>query len=233
MEKTKSLVSKEREYRERIKAIRKMLFEKEMELENVVEEYVAFEFSIKSFYKNYYLQKLGSYIITLEDLKNKILGIEKLKKIDEDEKKEELKPFDEVKIKKIYRKLSRLYHPDKFKNLDEDEKKFYEFRMSEINEAFEKRDIKRLESILKKSEVELDNSGLSPLERIRYMEDDIYIISKMIEIYREKKKTLSSSEIALLMQKRPQEREELINEIKKRFLSEIEIYKRIARRLGC
>ncbi|MCX7647115.1 MAG: DnaJ domain-containing protein [Elusimicrobiales bacterium] len=231
MEKTKSLISKEKEYSLKIKNIKKKLFKKELELEKTVMEYVAMETSVKNFYKNYYLKKLGDYIVLLENLKNKVLGIEEKKSEVKEEKKEDARPY-EPEIKKKYRKLARLYHPDNFEYLDEEEKEFYDFRMGEINRAFEKMDIKTLERIEKRAEVELDLFGLSPIYRIRYMEEDIYIIDKMIEMYKEKKKELSKEDIAVLMSENPQNLEKKIEEIKERLISEIKTYQRLCAKLG-
>lgn len=231
MEKTKSLISKEKEYSLKIKNIKKKLFKKELELEKTVMEYLAMETSVKNFYKNYYLKKLGDYIVLLENLKNKVLGIEEKKTEVKEDKKENLQ-IEESEIKKKYRKLARLYHPDNFEYLDEEEKEFYDFRMGEINLAFEKRDIKTLERIEKRAEVELDRFGLSPICRIRYMEEDIYIIDKMIEMYKEKKKELSKEEIAVLMSENPQNLEKKIEEIKERLISEIKTYRRLCAKLG-
>lgn len=231
MEKAKSLISKEKEYSLKIKNLKKKLFKKEIELEKTVMEYVAMETSVKNFYKNYYLKKLGDYIVLLEKLRNKVLGIEEKKSEVEEEKKEDIKT-NEIEIKKKYRKLARLYHPDNFEYLDEEEKEFYDFRMGEINRAFEKRDIKTLERIEKRSEVEMDRFGLSPIYRIRYMEEDIYIIGKMIEMYKEKKNELSKEDIAVLMSEKPQNLEKKIEEIKERLISEIKIYQRLCAKLG-
>ncbi|MEW6013035.1 MAG: hypothetical protein ACP5SD_01040 [Elusimicrobiales bacterium] len=231
MEKTKSLIPKEKEYSLKIKNIKKKLFKKELELEKTVMEYLAMETSVKNFYKNYYLKKLGDYIVLLENLKNKVLGIEEKKTEVKEDKKENLQ-IEESEIKKKYRKLARLYHPDNFEYLDEEEKEFYDFRMGEINLAFEKRDIKTLERIEKRAEVELDRFGLSPICRIRYMEEDIYIIDKMIEMYKEKKKELSKEEIAVLMSENPQNLEKKIEEIKERLISEIKTYRRLCAKLG-
>jgi hypothetical protein len=231
MEKTKSLIPKEKEYSLKIKNIKKKLFKKELELEKTVMEYLAMETSVKNFYKNYYLKKLGDYIVLLENLKNKVLGIEEKKSEVKEEKKEDARPY-EPEIKKKYRKLARLYHPDNFEYLDEEEKEFYDFRMGEINRAFEKMDIKTLERIEKRAEVELDLFGLSPIYRIRYMEEDIYIIDKMIEMYKEKKKELSKEDIAVLMSENPQNLEKKIEEIKERLISEIKTYQRLCAKLG-
>mgnify|MGYP001049650772 CR=1 FL=1 len=230
MEKSKAIISKEGELLERIKKLRKEILRKEKILEDTVERYVSFEMSIENFYKNYYLAKLGDYLLILESLKNKLLGIknftsDKFKK--EDRKANEV---DEKKLKVLYRKLARIYHPDK--NCDDDEKEFYKIRMSEVNKAFEKRDIKELERLLKKAYVEIGVGELSSLERIRYMEEDIYLITKMTEIYEEKIKLLEETEMAKLMKKEPKEREEIIEKIKERILSEIDMYYKICMKLG-
>jgi len=229
MEYTKAIVSKEKEYSNKIKKLRRLLFDKEIELEKAVEEYVAFDVSIKNFYKNYYLKKLGDYIVLLENLKDKLLGIRRNEKegLLEGEEKEDVPFVDEGRIKKIYRNLVKIYHPDNFKNMEPEDKDFYDFRMSEINQAFEKRDIKTLERIMRKADMELGLNGKSPVERIKNMQDDIYIVEKMTEIYKEKMKLLKENEMALLMQKTPNEREKAIEELKERFISEIKTYQRI------
>jgi hypothetical protein len=232
MNNSKALISKEKELIARIKELRKEILKKEKMLEDVVEEYVTFEISIKNFYKNYYLVKLGEYISILESLKNKLLGVKNFTEHKEDSKKDEDKDFvDEKKLKVLYRKLARIYHPDK--NLDEDEREFFKIRMAEINKAFEKRDIKELERLLKKAYIEVGGGDISSLDRIKYMEEDIYIITKMVEIYTEKRKILEENEIAKLMRKDPKEREEAIQKIKERILSDIDIYYKIYLKIGC
>jgi archaellum component FlaC len=64
------------------------------------------------------------------------------------------------------------------------------------------------------------------------MEEDIYIIDKMIEMYKEKKKELSKEEIAVLMSENPQNLEKKIEEIKERLISEIKTYRRLCAKLG-
>jgi hypothetical protein len=232
MDNSKALISKEKELIARIKELRKEILKKEKMLEDVVEEYVTFEISIKNFYKNYYLVKLGEYISILESLKNKLLGVRNFNENKEDNKKDEDKDFvDEKKLKALYRKLARIYHPDK--NLDEDEREFFKIRMAEINKAFEKRDIKELERLLKKAYIEVGGGDISSLDRIKYMEEDIYIITKMVEIYTEKRKILEENEIAKLMRKDPKEREEAIQKIKERILSDIDMYYKIYLKIGC
>ncbi len=231
MERNKSLIPKEKEYMNKIKKLRKELFLKEKELDEVVEEYVAMEFSISSFYKNYYLRKLGDYIVTLEYFKNRLLGIKESKRDLEDLKHHEKEDVDEKELKMIYRKLARIYHPDNLNDLN-DEIEFYKFRMSEINDAFEKRDIKKLRRILKRAENEFCLNGESPLKYVRAMEDEIFIVDCMIRLYKEKKEALKNNEIFKLMSATPQERERVIEEIKNRFISDIERYQRLCEKLG-
>jgi len=229
MDNSKALISKEKEFVEKIKKLRKEILQKEKILEDTVEKYVTFEISIKNFYKNYYLAKLGEYISILESLKNKLLGIKNVgNEIKNDV--EEANNFDEKKLKVLYRKLARIYHPDK--NCDEEEKEFFKIRMAEVNTAFEKRDLKELERLLKKAYVEVGYGGLSSVERIKYMEEDLYIITKMTEIYLEKIKILEENEIAQLMKKDPREREEIIEKIRERILSDIDMYYKICIKLG-
>ena len=229
MDNSKALISKEKEFVEKIKKLRKEILQKEKILEDTVEKYVTFEISIKNFYKNYYLAKLGEYISILESLKNKLLGIKNVgNEIKNDV--EEANNVDEKKLKVLYRKLARIYHPDK--NCDEEEKEFFKIRMAEVNTAFEKRDLKELERLLKKAYVEVGYGGLSSVERIKYMEEDLYIITKMTEIYLEKIKILEENEIAQLMKKDPREREEIIEKIRERILSDIDMYYKICIKLG-
>jgi hypothetical protein len=231
MNTSKALISKEKELGERIKKLRKEILKREKILEDTVERYITFEMSIKSFYKNYYLVKLGNYISVLEGLKNKILGVKDFNRNENLEvSKETIEDVDEKKLKILYRKLAKIYHPDNIHS--EDDKEFYKVRMSEVNRAFEKRDIKELERLLKKAYIELGIGEYSSLERIKYMEEDIYIITKMTEIYQEKIKILEGNEIAKLMKKDPKEREEIIEKLKERMLSEIDMYYKICVKLG-
>lgn len=231
MERERSLISKEDEYRKKFSAVIKALFLKEKELFDIVSQCVSIEVSIKKFYREYYLSNLGEYIIKLEDLKNKILGVENKNSFKEEDNREENKVVaeDMEKIKKIYRRLVKIYHPDKNNKFNEE---FLNIRMSEINEAFEKKDLKELLRLLKRAEIEMGIGDYSLIERIRYIEEDIFIVSKMIKIYRDKKKNLCDNEIYKLMIKNPKEREIAINEIKQKLISEIDMYERIYLRIS-
>lgn len=231
MNNSKSLISKENELRKEISKYRKLLFNKELLLYKTVEKYVSVEASIKSFYKNYYLRKLGEYIVKLEDLKNKLLNIKETPLKSEDNENKNTENCDIKEIKKIYRQLVKMYHPDKKENLTDDEKKFFDYRMSEINEAFEKRNLKELKRILNRAKFELDDMGLSSVERIKYLKDDIFIVEKMTEIYKEKTELLKENEMYKLMNLPEKEREMRILELKERFESEIKIYQDILKRI--
>lgn len=231
MEKEKSLISKENEYRKKFSIAIKNLFLKEKELFDIISQCVSIEISIKKFYKEYYLSNLGEYIIKLEGLKNKIFGIEDKNSLKQEECKEEknITLQDMEKIKKIYRKLVKIYHPDKNNKFNEE---FLNIRMSEINEAFKKKDLKELLRLFKKAEIEMGIGDYSLIDRIKYIEEDIFIISKMIEIYKDKKKNLCDNEIYKLMIKKPSEREIIINEIKQKLISEIDMYSNIYLRMS-
>ncbi|MEF3279355.1 MAG: J domain-containing protein [Elusimicrobiota bacterium] len=233
MEKSKALISKEKEYNEKIREARKTLFLKERELFETVAEYISMEAGIKKFYKSYYLKELGVYIKIIEDLKNRLLGIkESDENLPADKEDDVSEKVDINDVKRIYRKLAKIYHPDNFSYLEGWEKEFYEFRMGEINEAYEKKDLKALLRLLKKAEIEFGLGSESAVFRLRYIMDDIFIVSKMTDIYKEKKKELELNEIYKLMIKKPEERDVIINQIKERFISDIKIYKELCLKLG-
>jgi hypothetical protein len=232
MDNSKSLISKEEELKEKINRYRKELFKKEKDLFKLLEKYVSIQSSIKNFYKNYYLRKLGEYIVKLEDLKNKLLNIPSTGKNDKKQEKEKDDNITDLKeLKKIYRQLVKVYHPDKKKNLKDEEKDFYDHRMSEINEAFEKRNLKELKRILNKAKFELDEMGMSSIERIKYFKDDMFIVEKMSEMYEEKINLLKENEMYKLMNLPEKEREIRILELKERFESEIKIYQDILKKI--
>jgi len=228
MDKNKSLVSKEPELGKIIKRERASLFKKEEELFRLVEDYVYVKSSIKNFYLKVYLPELGPCIEELENLKDRLLGIKKTEDpkafLEEEEEKKELPPEIKRELKMLYRKLARLYHPDNTAGLGREEKKFFNRRMSEINEAFEKQNLDSLKRFFKKAEAEI-GFNMSSLERIKYLETDSQIVSKMQELYLARIQKLKANEIYLLMGKPEKEREQTMRELRERFVSDIKTYR--------
>lgn len=208
-----------------ISFLRKKLVEEEKRLNDVMYEMIALEESIKNFFSSYYIKKLGAYISVLEYLKEKVFGRNNKKNRLEDKKHDE--DLDEERLKQIYRKLVKMYHPDRYKDLSQDDKEFFEFRISEINRYFERKDLKSLERMLNQSYIEVCND-ISPIERINMLKSRISDVFMMIDICQRRIEELKSDEVYNLMILPPDKREEEIKKIKDRLIIEIDIYKKIS-----
>ncbi|MGC8866723.1 MAG: J domain-containing protein [Elusimicrobiales bacterium] len=209
--------------KEKIKELRRVLICGEKRLYEKVYEMAAIEQSIKGFYSAFY-EKLGVYEILLRRLKNRFWGIK------DDEKKEEKKVFyvDEGMLKKVFRKLAKLYHPDRYKNITDEERAFFEMRMSEANKYFEKKDLNALLSMLEQAMAEVCDDMPSH-QRIRILELRISAVKELNEIYQAKIDELKRNDIYILMRMKPDEREKEIARKRRLLLSEIEIYSKLVR----
>lgn len=235
MDLSKSLVCKEPELQKEIKKLKIEVFEKEKELFQKVTDFVSLKNAIKDFYERIYLDRLGKYIVELEELKSKLFGTNERDYIGKDLKQKNLienntqNPRIQKELKNIYRKLAKIYHPDKI--TDKEEKEFLTRRMAEINEAFHRGDIEGLKRYLKRAEAEMDSSA-SSVERIRYLRLDISVIKDMIDVYVLKINELKKTEMYKLMSKKPEEREKVFSRTEARLKFDIELNKKILKNLG-
>ncbi|MEW6041984.1 MAG: DnaJ domain-containing protein, partial [Elusimicrobiota bacterium] len=138
-------------------------------------------------------------------------------------------PRIQKELKNIYRKLARMYHPDKIS--EKEEKEFLTRRMAEINEAFHRGDIESLKRYLKRAEAEMDGS-MSSIERIKYLKLDMSVIRDMSEVYVLKINNLKKTEMCKLMSKNPEEREKVFNKTEERLKFDIKLNKKILKNLG-
>lgn len=217
----KSLICIENRLKEEIKNLRKTLIEEEKKLYCIVMENLALEEAIKKFYSTYYMKKLGFYISILEDLKAKFW--DKKTNTSKEEKNIYQEECDEYELKNIYRKLAKIYHPDRHKGLSEDEREFFEMRMSEANKYFEKKDIKSLKNMLEQAQIELSDE-IPSLKRIEFLKMRISIIEELKKIYEKKIESLKNDEIYILMNMREEEREKEMEKRKELILSDIRLY---------
>ncbi len=227
-----ALVSKEPELLHKIKNLKKKVFEKEAALFDALEEFVSIQVRIKDFYSKIYLPRLGKYMEKIEEMKEKMLGRtpkmkEKLpefsltKEIDEN-------PQVQKELKTIYRKLAKLYHPDRIKDLEERE--FLNRRMSDINEAFQKGDIAGLRRYLKRADAEM-GLGLSSLERIKYLDADLIVLGEMKALYDKKIEIVNENQMCKLMNKTDAEKEEVYKETEERLKFDIALHQKILKNL--
>lgn len=229
---SRALVSKEPELLVKIKAIKKKVFKKEEALFNAVEDFVSIQARIKDFYSKIYLPRLGNLLEKIEELKEEMMGRPpKVKKGlqpvllgDDIDKNPEIKK----ELKTVYRKLARLYHPDRLR--DTEEREFFNRRMSDINEAFEKGDIKSLKRYLKRADAEM-GLGLSSLERIKYLEADLSVLGQMTVFYGKKMEIIKENQMYKLMNKTAVEREDVFKEREKRLKFDIALHYRILNNL--
>lgn len=228
MKHSRHLVSKEPELAPKIEKLKKQVFEKEKALFSLVDDFVTLNFRIQDFYKKVYVPRLGKYMLRIEKLKSRILGTDCGEGTEggesENTRPKETDPDLKREIKLLYRKLVKLYHPDRAGG----DKEFLTKRMEEINEAFSKNDIKSLKRYLKRAEAEI-GLGLSSIERIKYLETDLSVIRDMIALYSKKTDLLKKNQMYKLMVKNPGERESVFREIENRMKFEISLNEKIVK----
>ncbi|OGS66713.1 MAG: hypothetical protein A3J79_00425 [Elusimicrobia bacterium RIFOXYB2_FULL_62_6] len=234
MNKNRSLVSKEPELAREINRLRKEMFEKEKQLFLKLDDLVSIRTSIKDFYAKVYLPRLGRYIEALDEAKSRVIGLPpelaarngplKFEKETEKEITAEVKK----ELKDIYRKLARLYHPDRPHSKDEQE--FLTGRMAAINEAFRKGDLDGLKRFLRRADAEI-GLNLSSLERIKCLQMEIGVTDAMDRLYAAKVADQKKNEIYKLMKKDPARREEVFRGLEDRFKFDIGIYRKLQKRL--
>ncbi|MBU2529663.1 MAG: J domain-containing protein [Elusimicrobia bacterium] len=228
-----ALVSKEPELLAKIKNLKKKVFEKEAALFDALEEFVSIQVRIKDFYSKIYLPRLGKYMEKIEELKEKMLGrtpkikeslpeFSLTKEIDEN-------PEVQKELKTIYRKLAKLYHPDRIKDMEERE--FLNRRMSDINEAFQKGDIAGLRRYFKRADAEM-GLGLSSLKRIEYLDADLIVLGEMKALYDKKIEIVNENQMCKLMKKTDAEKEEVYKETEERLKFDIALHRKILKSLG-
>ncbi|MBU2574480.1 MAG: DnaJ domain-containing protein [Elusimicrobia bacterium] len=235
MNKNRSLVSKEPELGREIKRLRKNLFEKEKQLFSKLDDLVSIRTAIKDFYAKVYLPRLGDYMTALEEVKSRVIGFppkadghKDALKPDKDAE-EELSAEVKKEIKNIYRKLARLYHPDR--PHDKEEQEFLTERMAAINEAFRTSDLESLKRYLKRADAEIGLNLSSP-ERIKCLEMELHIVESMDRLYGAKVADLKKNELYKLMKKDPARRDEVFKGLEERFKFDIGVYKKILKKLS-
>ena len=96
-------------------------------------------------------------------------------------KKNILSAFEKAELKKTYRRLAKIYHPDTASGAQE--KEFLTARMSAINEAFKAMDAQTLMRYLRKAEAEIGTCGHSSLKRLEYLKIDEMILDELTASY--------------------------------------------------
>lgn len=224
----KALVCIEYKLKAEISQLRIRLIKEEKLLYSTILKLAALEEGIKRFYSTYYLEKLGKYILLLESLKKKFWGFED-KKSEAEDKKKDNNDCDEKKLKELYRQLAKIYHPDRYDFLTDEEKEFFEFRMSEANKYFEKKDIQALEGMLEQAKAELSDD-IPSSDRVRLLSIRIEMIEDLRRLYNNKIELLKTDEIYRIMNMPPSERDKEIEKKKEIFMSEIRVYSELIQR---
>ncbi|MBI4802024.1 MAG: TolC family protein [Elusimicrobia bacterium] len=235
MNRNRSLVSKEPELAGEINSLRKNLFEKEKQLFLKLEELVSIRTAIKDFYAKVYLPRLGGCMMELEEIKSRVIGLPPDARGPEDVLKpvkdggKELSAEVKKEIKNLYRRLARLYHPDR--PHDKEEQEFLTGRMAAINEAFRASDLESLKRYLKRADAEIGLNLSSP-ERIKCLEMELHIVESLDRLYGAKVEDLKKNELYKLMKKDPARQAEVFKGLEERFKFDIGIYKKILKRLS-
>ncbi len=208
--------------REEIKEYRRILINEEKKLYEKVYEIAAIEQAMKSFYSSCY-KNLSLYESLLKKLKNKFWGIKDDKEKKDEQNNDEKQTVDETELKNVFRKLAKLYHPDRYENLNPEDRSFFELRMAEANRYFEKRDLKALLSMLEQAMAEVCDDMPSH-KRIEILKLKISVIKDLICVYDMKINELKKNDIYILMKLSPQEREKELARRKELLISQIKIY---------
>ncbi|MCX7905342.1 MAG: DnaJ domain-containing protein [Elusimicrobiales bacterium] len=225
----KSLVSVEHILKGKIVDLMKMIIKEEKKLYSTALKFLAIKETLERFYSNYYLKKLGVYLSILDDLKKRFFGEKNnnVFKKESDVKKD--CECDEKELKKIYRQLAKIYHPDRYDLLSEDEKEFLKIRMAEVNKYFEKKDILSLKNMLEQAKIELSDE-ISSVDRIKMLNIRLKVVKELTAIYEEKIDTIKNDEIYRLIEMSEEERIKEIEKKKDLLLSEIEVYVELIKR---
>jgi hypothetical protein len=135
---------------------------------------------------------------------------------------EDLDQISDDKIKIFYRKLASKFHPDKAKS--EQERIIFHDLMSEINLAYDQKDIKKLQELTEALECENDGSLAS---QIKILRNKVVSLNNEIEEVNIKIQELKSLNIFTLYKKVDEMLEygiDLIAKIESSILLEIETY---------
>ncbi len=223
MDKNKAIVCREPELRKKAASLRLLLLEKEHSLLSLMSEICMDECRLKDFFKVKVEPRVGHLKKRLENLKFLVLGY---KEAASKSAKENtiLDPLQEKELKRLYRNLAKIYHPDCRK--DNEEKKFFLSRMKEINEAFINRDLNALRSMFKKSarEIEGEKSALWIVESLK---EEIKITESVISVYIGKLADLRKSKRYSLMNLDQKDLDLEISKMETELRREIEVYSSI------
>lgn len=204
MNQSKALVCKEPELQLKIKAARKKIHDKEKRLSGIMSDYVSLKIALDSFYEKEYLSRLGPFLEEMERLRNALIG-KPFKKPGNTR----ADPFhaaaralqepltivapgrsagedsdEQAELKKLYHGLAKIYHPDTATDTGEND--FLTARMSEINDAFGRKDLQALKRALRRCEVEMGTGGQSSLSRIDNLKIDDVVLDEIICHYRKR-----------------------------------------------
>ncbi len=216
MSQSKALICKEPELQLKIKAARKKIHNKEKCLSGLVSDYVALEIALDSFYEKEYLPRLSPFLEEMERLRNALIG----KPFKKPGNTAELfqaadrawpEPLlvtapgrsagegldEQAELKKLYHRLAKIYHPDTATDTGEND--FLTARMSEINDAFGRKDLQALKRVLRRCEAEMGTGGQSSLSRLDNLKIDDVVLDKIICHYRERIEELKKGPTCRMM----------------------------------
>jgi hypothetical protein len=225
MEDKKALICKEPELIKKISQLREKIISLEEDILNTIEKQAMIEIKIQNFYKKEYLPKLEPYYKRLETLKHLIFNTDsEIKYNKRPTYTNKDSEYDQNELKSLYRKLAKLYHPDRYKNPQD--KKFFKKRMAEINQAFIKKDIATLKRLFKKSRYEI-HGEISSLKAIESLHLDFKTLEIIKKEYNLKLEKLKNDSLLRLMNLNENEKNAEFEKIKKELEKKIDIYTEI------
>lgn len=202
MSQSKALICKEPELQLKIKAAKKKILDKENRLSSLMSEYVSLEIALDSFYEKEYLARLGPFLEEMDRLRNALTGSPKKPNNTADPFQATARAWQEpltavapgrsagegsdeqAELKKLYHRLAKIYHPDTATDTGEND--FLTARMSEINDAFGRKDLQALKRALRRCEAEMGTGGQSSLSRIDNLKIDDVVLNEIICHYRKR-----------------------------------------------
>lgn len=203
MSQSKALICKEPELQLKIRAARKKIHDKEKCLSGLVSDYVSLKTTLDSFYEKEYLSRLGPFLEEMERLQNALIG-KPFKKpnntadlfqataracqepplVTAPGRSAGEGSAEQAELKKLYHRLAKIYHPDTAPDTGEND--FLTARMSEINNAFGRKDLQALKRTLRRCEAEMGTGGQSSLSRLDNLKIDDVVLNEIICHYRKR-----------------------------------------------
>ncbi|PCI36669.1 MAG: hypothetical protein COB53_08830 [Elusimicrobia bacterium] len=200
------LIAQETPVQEAIRFSRGRIVEQERNISNLIDRFVALEMRLEDFHEQEYWPKVGIHAEELDVMREKILGRSikpeavhrKERPRKKPAKEKSVAPGEKDELKKLYRDLAKRYHPDAAPHAKD--KQYYETRMSAVNDAFSRGDLRTLRRMFEDSKAEIENSDETDESRLRTLRIDETILGQLLRDYGRRLSRLEGSSVSRLMQ---------------------------------